>query len=174
MRYLPATAAPGTVYGTGARRPRAKPRASPRSARRSLHGDVVGGQPVRVQAGWAHCVCSGPGGPAAGPAWIASFGEFVGLVLSSNDRGVEVVALLRSTGEAGSTATTTRLPRPGMPGWSRRTRASCRVRPQLEEVIGHGDNVVVAVEPQCPGMTCARGRSTTTIRNAFSMCPSRW
>jgi len=66
-------------------------------------------------------------------------------VLSSNDRGVEVVALLRSTGEAGSTATTTRLPRPGMPGWSRRTRASCRVRPQLEEVIGHGDNVVVAV-----------------------------
>jgi hypothetical protein len=32
-----------------------------------------------------------------------------------------------------------------MPGWSRRTRASCRVRPQLEEVIGHGDNVVVAV-----------------------------
>ena len=32
-----------------------------------------------------------------------------------------------------------------MPGWSRRTRASCRVRPRLEEVIGHGDNVVVAV-----------------------------
>ena len=66
-------------------------------------------------------------------------------MLSSNDRGVEVVALLRSTGEAGSTATTTRLPRPGMRGWSRRTRASCRVRPQLEEVIAHGDNVVVAV-----------------------------